>query len=112
ALDYLSFYSRYRGVEYTALALGNVYGPRQDPLGEAGVVAIFAGGMLAGEAVTIFGDGNQTRDYVVIDDVVHAFVQSVERGSGKHVNIGTGLESSVNRLYRLHAGISGHDRVP
>ncbi|MDP9297882.1 MAG: SDR family NAD(P)-dependent oxidoreductase, partial [Actinomycetota bacterium] len=62
-LDYLSFYSRYRGVEYTALALGNVYGPRQDPLGEAGVVAIFAGRMLEGEAVTIFGDGNQTRDY-------------------------------------------------
>jgi len=112
ALDYLSFYSRYRGVEYTALALGNVYGPRQDPLGEAGVVAIFAGGMLAGEAVTIFGDGNQTRDYVFIDDVVHAFVQSVERGSGKLVNIGTGLESRVNGLYRLLAGIIGYEREP
>jgi UDP-glucose 4-epimerase len=111
-LDYLSFYSRYRGVEYTALALGNVYGPRQDPLGEAGVVAIFAGRMLAGEAVTIFGDGNQTRDYVFIDDVVHAFVQSMERGSGKLVNIGTGLESSVNGLYRLLAGIIGYDREP
>ncbi len=111
-LDYLSFYSRYRGVEYTALALGNVYGPRQDPLGEAGVVAIFAGRMLAGEAVTIFGDGNQTRDYVFIDDVVHAFVQSMERGSGKLVNIGTGLESSVNGLYRLLAGIIGYEREP
>ena len=111
-LDYLSFYSRYRGVEYTALALGHVYGPRQDPLGEAGVVAIFAGRMLAGEAVTIFGDGNQTRDYVFIDDVVHAFVQSMERGSGKLVNIGTGLESSVNGLYRLLAGIIGYDREP
>ncbi|MDP9298811.1 MAG: NAD-dependent epimerase/dehydratase family protein, partial [Actinomycetota bacterium] len=91
---------------------GNVYGPRQDPLGEAGVVAIFAGRMLEGEAVTIFGDGNQTRDYVFIDDVVHAFVQSMERGSGKLVNIGTGLESSVNGLYRLLAGIIGYEREP
>ena len=89
-LDYLGFYQRYRGLEYTALALGNVYGPRQDPHGEAGVVAIFASRMLAGEPVTIFGDGNQTRDYVFIDDVVHAFVQAVDRGPGKLVNIGDG----------------------
>ena len=73
-LDYLGFYQRYRGLDFTALALGNVYGPRQDPSGEAGVVAIFASRMLADEPVTIFGDGNQTRDYVFIDDVVHAFV--------------------------------------
>jgi UDP-glucose 4-epimerase len=112
ALDYLSFYSRYRGIDHTALALGNVYGPRQDPQGEAGVVAIFASKMLAGEPVTIFGDGNQTRDYVFIDDVVHAFVQSIGRGSGKLVNIGTGLESSVNGLYRLLAQIIGYDRTP
>ncbi len=111
-LDYLGFYSRYRGIEYTALALGNVYGPRQDPFGEAGVVAIFAGRMLEGEPVTIFGDGNQTRDYVFIDDVVHGFVQSMDRGSGKLVNIGTGLESSVNGLYRLLAGIIGYEREP
>ena len=81
AVDYLSFYQRYRGLDYTALALGNVYGPRQDPHGEAGVVAIFAARMLAGEACTIFGDGNQTRDYVFIDDVVHGFVRAIERGS-------------------------------
>jgi UDP-glucose 4-epimerase len=112
ALDYLGFYSRYRGIDHTALALGNVYGPRQDPQGEAGVVAIFASKMLAGEPVTIFGDGNQTRDYVFIDDVVHAFVQSIGRGSGKLVNIGTGLESSVNGLYRLLAQIIGYDRTP
>ena len=111
-MDYLGFYSRYRGLDYTACALGNVYGPRQDPHGEAGVVAIFAGKMLAGEPVTIFGDGNQTRDYVFIDDVVHAFVQSIGRGSGKLVNIGTGLESSVNHLYQLLAGIIGYDRAP
>jgi UDP-glucose 4-epimerase len=112
AVDYLSFYQRYRGLDYTALALGNVYGPRQDPYGEAGVVAIFAARMLAGEACTIFGDGNQTRDYVFIDDVVHGFVRAVERGSGKLVNIGTGLETSVNGLYKLLAETIGYTGEP
>ena len=112
ALDYLGFYQRYRGLDHTALALGNVFGPRQDPHGEAGVVAIFAQHMLAGEAPTIYGDGNQTRDYIFIDDVVHAFVQSIERGSGKLVNIGTGLETSVNHLYRLLAEIAGFEGEP
>lgn len=111
-LDYLGFYQRYRGLEHTALALGNVYGPRQDPHGEAGVVAIFASRMLAGEPVTIFGDGNQTRDYVFIDDVVHAFVQAADRGPGKLVNIGTGLETSVNHLHRVLAEIVGYEREP
>jgi UDP-glucose 4-epimerase len=111
-LDYLGFYQRYRGLEHTALALGNVYGPRQDPHGEAGVVAIFASRMLAGEPVTIFGDGNQTRDYVFIDDVVHAFVQAVDRGPGKLVNVGTGLETSVSHLYRLLADIVGYEQEP
>ena len=111
-LDYLSFYQRYRGLEYTALALGNVYGPRQDPHGEAGVIAIFASMMLAGEPVTIFGDGNQTRDYVFVDDVVHAFVQAIDRGSGKLVNVGTGLETSVNHLYRMLAEIAGYEAEP
>jgi UDP-glucose 4-epimerase len=112
AVDYLSFYQRYRGLDYTALALGNVYGPRQDPFGEAGVIAIFAAKMLAGEACTIFGDGNQTRDYVFIDDVVHGFVRAVERGSGKLVNIGTGLETSVNGLYKLLAETIGYTGEP
>jgi UDP-glucose 4-epimerase len=112
ALDYLAFYQRYRGLDYTACALANVYGPRQDPFGEAGVVSIFASKMLAGEAPAIFGDGNQTRDYVFIDDVVHAFVQAIDRGSGKLVNVGTGLETSVNGLYRLLADIIGFDGEP
>jgi UDP-glucose 4-epimerase len=112
AIDYLGFYQRYRGMDFTALALGNVYGPRQDPNGEAGVIAIFAARMLAGEPVAIFGDGNQTRDYVFIDDVAHAFVQAIDRGSGKVVNIGTGLETSVNHLYRLLADIIGYDAEP
>jgi UDP-glucose 4-epimerase len=112
ALDYLAFYQRYRGLDHTALALANVYGPRQDPHGEAGVVSIFASKMLAGEAPAIFGDGNQTRDYVFIDDVVHAFVQAIDRASGKLVNVGTGLETSVNGLYRLLADIVGFDGEP
>ncbi|HEY8019163.1 MAG TPA: SDR family NAD(P)-dependent oxidoreductase [Actinomycetota bacterium] len=111
-LDYLGFYQRYRGLDYTACALGNVYGPRQDPHGEAGVIAIFAQRMLANEPVTIFGDGNQTRDYVFVDDVVHAFVQSMQRGSGKLVNIGTGLEASVNHVFRLLAEITGYAQEP
>jgi len=111
-LDYLGFYQRYRGLDYTACALGNVYGPRQDPHGEAGVIAIFAQRMLANEPVTIFGDGNQTRDYVFVDDVVHALVQSMERGPGKLVNIGTGLEASVNHLFRLLADITGYGLEP
>jgi UDP-glucose 4-epimerase len=111
-VDYLGFYQRYRGLDFTALALGNVYGPRQDPTGEAGVIAVFASKMLSGEAPAIFGDGNQTRDYVFIDDTVHAFVQAMDRGSGKIVNIGTGLETSVNHLYRLIAEITGFTGEP
>ena len=74
------------------------------------MIAIFAAAMLAGKAPMIYGDGNQTRDYVFIDDVVHAFVQAMDRGSGKLVNIGTGLETSVNGLYKLLAEIIGFDR--
>jgi UDP-glucose 4-epimerase len=110
--EYLRFYQRYRGLDFTALALGNVYGPRQDPLGEAGVIAIFSSRMLAGESPTIFGDGNQTRDYVFVDDAVHAFALAMERGSGKLVNIGTGLETSVNGLYRMLAEITGFTGQP
>ncbi len=112
ALDYLAYYERFRGIDWTALALGNVYGPRQDPSGEAGVVAIFATKMLAGEAPTIFGDGNQTRDFVFIDDTVHAIALAVERGSGRLVNVGTGIETSVNRLYEMLAALTGFAGQP
>ncbi|GIV00059.1 MAG: putative UDP-glucose 4-epimerase GalE1 [Actinomycetota bacterium] len=112
AIDYLAYYERFRGIDWTALALANVYGPRQDPSGEAGVVAIFATKMLAGEAPTIFGDGNQTRDFVFIDDTVHAIALAVERGSGRLVNVGTGIETSVNRLYEMLAGLTGFTGQP
>jgi UDP-glucose 4-epimerase len=112
AIDYLAFYERYRGIAYTALALANVYGPRQDPHGEAGVVAIFATKMLAGDAPTIFGDGDQTRDYVFVDDVVHAFALAAERGDGRLLNVGTGVETSVNGLFRMLAEITGFAGQP
>ena len=97
--DYLYFYREVHGLEYTELALANVYGPRQDPNGEAGVVAIFAGQLLAGKQPVIYGDGSQTRDYVYVDDVVDAFVRAAERGGGLLMNIGTGAETSVLELY-------------
>jgi UDP-glucose 4-epimerase len=111
-IEYLSFYERYRGVAYTALALANVYGPRQDPHGEAGVISIFASKMLKGEAPTIHGDGNQTRDYVFVDDTVHAFAIAAERGDGRLVNVGTGLETSVNGVFRLLADVTGFTGEP
>jgi UDP-glucose 4-epimerase len=101
AIDYLVAYRELHAVEFCALALANVYGPRQDPHGEAGVVAIFADRLRRGEPVTIFGAGTQTRDFVYVDDVVDAFVRAATRGGGLVVNIGTGRESSVNELATL-----------
>jgi UDP-glucose 4-epimerase len=112
AIDYLAYYERARGIGFTALALANVYGPRQDPHGEAGVVAIFTAKMLAGEPPTVFGDGNNTRDYVFVDDVVHAFALAAESGDGRLINIGTGLETSVNGIFRLLAQITGYQGEP
>ncbi len=108
--DYLYAYRALHDLEYTALALANVYGPRQDPHGEAGVVAIFTGRLLAGEPCTIFGSGEQTRDFVYVDDVVDAFVRAADRGSGLLANIGTGREVSVNELYTTMAAAAGVTR--
>jgi UDP-glucose 4-epimerase len=108
--DYLYAYRDLHNLEFTALALANVYGPRQDPHGEAGVVAIFAGRLLTGEACTVYGDGTQTRDFVYVDDVVDAFARAAGRGGGLVLNIGTGIETSVSRLYRAMADQAGIDR--
>jgi UDP-glucose 4-epimerase len=110
--DYLYYYREQRGLESTALALANVYGPRQDPHGEAGVVAIFAGKLLLGETPVIFGDGAQTRDFVFVDDVVDAFVRASERGGGLLLNIGTGTETSVLELFDAMARLVKHKGVP
>jgi UDP-glucose 4-epimerase len=112
AVDYLHVYRELHQIEYTALALANVYGPRQDPHGEAGVVAIFAGRLLSGEACTVFGDGSQTRDYVFVDDVVDAFVRAADRGSGLLCNIGTGVETSVVQLHATMAANAGVEDPP
>jgi UDP-glucose 4-epimerase len=105
--DYLHYYREVHGLEYTVAALANVYGPRQDPHGEAGVVAIFSGKLLEGQKPTIFGDGSQTRDYVYVDDIVDAFVRSVDKGGGLVLNIGTGIETSVQQLYDTMAKLTG-----
>ena len=107
ATDYLFAYSVLHGLQFTSLALANVFGPRQDPHGEAGVVAIFAGRLLAGEQCKVFGDGGQTRDYVYVDDVVDAFARAATAGDGELCNIGTGVETSVNDLYRTMADNAG-----
>jgi UDP-glucose 4-epimerase len=111
-LDYLVAYRELHALEFSALALANVYGPRQDPHGEAGVVAIFAQRLLAAEPVTIFGDGGQTRDFVFVDDVVDAFVRAASRGGGLICNIGTGQETSVNELFRTMAEQAGVEATP
>jgi UDP-glucose 4-epimerase len=104
---YLFYYRVQYGIEYLALRYGNVYGPRQDPHGEAGVVAIFCGKILAGHRCTIYGDGAQTRDYVFVGDVVRANVAAMNaRASGIAINIGTGIETSVNDLYSTLAAIA------
>jgi UDP-glucose 4-epimerase len=105
--DYLHYYREIHGLEYTVLALANVYGPRQDPHGEAGVVAIFAGKLLARKRPTIFGDGEQTRDFVYVDDVVDAFVRAIDKGGGLIANIATGEETSVQQLFDGMARLTG-----
>jgi UDP-glucose 4-epimerase len=105
--DYLHYYREVQGLEYTVLALANVYGPRQDPHGEAGVVAIFGGKLLEGERPTIYGDGEQTRDFVFVDDVADAFVRATDKGGGLIVNIGTGVETSVQQLFDSMARQAG-----
>ncbi len=106
-IDYLVAYRELHTLEFVALALANVYGPRQDPHGEAGVVAIFAERLLRGQEVTVFGDGEQTRDFVFVDDVVDAFVRAATRGGGLVCNIGTGQETSVNALLSEMAAQAG-----
>ena len=107
AEHYLRFYRAEHGLEYTALRYGNVYGPRQDPNGEAGVIAIFIGKFLAREGVRIDWDGEQTRDYVYVGDVARANVAALGAGDGEIYAIGTGAKTSVNQLYRALADASG-----
>lgn len=106
-LDYLHFYRLHRGLDHVVLIMGTVYGPRQYPADERGVVAAFAGRMLQGHSPVVLGDGSQTRDLVFVDDGVHALSLALDRGTGRSLNVGTGVETSVNTLFRLLAEITG-----
>jgi UDP-glucose 4-epimerase len=109
---YLDYYREVHGLQTVALRYANVYGPRQNAHGEAGVVAIFAGRMLRGEDVTINGTGEQTRDYVFVRDVVAANVAAVEHELTGAYNVGTGIETSVNELHQMLANAAGVTHAP
>jgi len=107
--EYLSAYNRLYGSTHVTLRLGNVYGPRQEPHGEAGVVAIFMGLLREGGTPRIYGDGRQTRDYVYVGDVAHAALAALGHDGGVF-NVGTGIETSVLELYDAVGAASGIDR--
>ena len=109
--EYLATYNRLYGTRHVSLRLGNVYGPRQDPHGEAGVVAIFLSRLRDGETPKVFGDGKQTRDYIYVGDVVRATLASQEVDGGVY-NVGTGRETSVVELLDLCVRVAGKDVEP
>lgn len=107
---YLFMYRQLYGLNYTVLRYPNVYGPRQDPLGEAGVVAIFTGQMLAGEQAVVNGTGEQERDYVYVEDVVRANILALDKGDGEIYNLGCGKGTTVNELFLRLKEIVGYER--
>lgn len=109
AEGYLALFERQYGISGMALRLGNVYGPRQDPLGEAGVVAIFCGLIESGGQPTVYGDGTQTRDYIYVGDVVGAALAAADSRVGGAVNIGTGVEASVLDLVEILGRLGGRE---
>jgi UDP-glucose 4-epimerase len=112
AEQYIGLYNRLHSTRHSVLRLANVYGPRQDPAGEAGVITIFCARALAGEAPAIYGDGAQTRDYVYAGDVVRAFLAAADSGRPGTWNVGSGAEVSVLDLVAIIAGIAGHPLTP
>ena len=109
---HLALYRQLYDLDYTSLRYGNVYGPRQDPHGEAGVVAIFSQAMLEGKPARIFGDGEQTRDFVYVADVVEANICAIGNMSGGPFNISSGQQASVNNIFRSLKGITGYGLEP
>ena len=104
-LDLLSVYREVHAVEYTALAVSNVYGPRQRT--EDGVVASFAAALAAGESPEIYGSGRQTRDFIFVEDVVDAYVRAATKGDGLLINVGTGVQTTIAGLWKAMSGASG-----
>lgn len=109
---YITLYRQMYGIKGVSLRYGNVYGPRQDVNGEAGVIAIFIGQLLNGGQPRIFGDGDQTRDYVYVDDVVEANMAAIKNGAEGDINIGSGIATSVNDLYGMVAVAVNNYRRP
>jgi len=110
---YMRAYAGMYGLAPICLALANVYGPRQDPRGEAGVVALFGSAMISGRPTTIYGDGSATRDYVYVDDVVTAFLCAADAPvTTGTFNIGTGMQTTVTELHQLIAEAVGVSRLP
>jgi len=109
---YLGYYAAEKKLSYCALRYANVYGPRQDPMGEAGVVAIFSGRCLAGSTCTIYGDGKQTRDYVYVGDVARANLLALTSDYVGPLNVGTGVETDVVELHRRIAAATGSAHGP
>jgi UDP-glucose 4-epimerase len=107
--DYLRFFRSEHGLDSTVLRYGNVFGPRQDPNGEAGVITIFLGKFLQHQGVRIDWDGEQTRDYVYVSDVVRANLAALDGGSGETYVIGTGKKTSVNQIYRALVEVTGFE---
>ncbi|MHB0977113.1 MAG: NAD-dependent epimerase/dehydratase family protein [Candidatus Aquicultorales bacterium] len=109
---YIETYGRLHELPYAVLRYGNVYGPRQDPLGEAGVVAIFSSAMLGEGEVRIYGTGDQERDYVYVTDVAAANLKALTGTGGFSANIGTGIGTSVNDLFKMMARLTGYAKDP
>ncbi len=109
---YLRIYRTHFGIDYTILRFANVYGPRQDPLGEAGVVAIWTHLMLKGEQAVINGSGEQERDFVYVEDTARANVLALTQGSGETLNLGTGIGTSINALFEKLKAITGYQGDP
>ncbi len=110
--NYLRVYSEWKNVPFTSLRYGNVYGPRQDPYGEAGVVAIFCSQLIKNEKSILYGQGTMIRDYIYVLDVVEANIVAMDRGEGSTYNIGTGKPTTVLELFSLLKDISGKDFEP
>jgi UDP-glucose 4-epimerase len=107
--EYLRFFRSEHGLDSTVFRYGNVFGPRQDPNGEAGVITIFLGKFLQQQGVRIDWDGEQTRDYVYVSDVVRANLAALEGGSGETYVIGTGKQTSVNQIYQALVEVTGFE---
>ena len=112
AEQYLEYYYRQYRLNFTSLRYGNVYGPRQDPHGEAGVIAIFCQAMLDGKQPQIFGDGTQQRDFISVSDVVDANIAAIDRGDGMTINIATAEATNVTKIFEMLRSIIGYKWDP